>query len=246
MVLWASCSVLGRTSERVRSGRPGQSIDTLSVGKEFIQFQSGIQWDGESSSLKNATNTYSISSLFRFGLTESTELNVEGSYRFDANAANPNGFDKTSLGMRFDVLSGEGNEPSLGVQATYHLNLAEGSLGNRSSGAELLLATNIPINKKVSATLNLGPKWDGINLNPAIHYVAGVSLTLTPAWFVFVENYGNFQNGVFATFFDTGFGWITSDDDQWDFSFGIGRNNSVSTYFMSTGYTFRFSQTNAN
>jgi len=143
-VLWLlSLSSYSQTSKSIVSGRPGQAIAPVCVGKNVFQIETGFDFTGTSSpsgvymapgqEFLNQSQSYLNATLLRFGLGERVEMHSGWEFRNDdyslvdtlgaAQNSSVGGISFSSVGWRFTILEGEGLKPSVAYQFSMKLNI---------------------------------------------------------------------------------------------------------------------------
>ena len=267
ILLIISADTFGQYGETISSNRPGQAITSTSVGKRVFQVESGIDYGGQEIDISTKFGkSYGISTLLRYGLTETFEVNlgiglkslrinmpdsvfnlnryslskIGSRYRNLADSSfNLGDLNLSTLGIRYNITEGKGIKPTVGFQFTVKLNVFNGDYNADNIAPQFLMVTNQELFKRFFLTTNLGADWDGNNTNPTGIYAVNLALSINDKWGGFIENYGSFDDSYFDTGFDAGIAYLVNNNLQLDILGGIGNNLDLIDYFVSFGISWR-------
>jgi hypothetical protein len=96
---------------------------------------------------------------------------------------------------------------------------------------------NLPKNMSIASNWILS--YNGNDANPTGKYVLNFGFPIYQKLSGFIESYGQINNNIFQTRFDTGFAYLVNNNFQLDISSGFGNNQNVTDYFISTGISWR-------
>lgn len=232
-------------AEKIRTGRPGQSIGAYAVGKNVFQLQAGGNLSNfylsDSENISD-DKVFAGTAVLRYGLTEKLEVSAVGTYRnndlFGAESNEQSGISNTQIGLRYNILQNKGIIPAVGLQGRLLLRAQSDDFQRDNTGAKVILATGNKLTDNLSLTTNLGFTWAG-NGGPAkTNYSAILSVSLGEKWSTFAEIYGSFD--VFSTNFDTGLAYFCTPDLKFDISAGLYGRNSLNYLFLDAGLSWRW------
>ena len=240
-----SNGIYAQFNENIQTGRPGQAIGPLTVGRYVFQVQSGFDFGGfKEKNIDFKGNNILPNTVVRFGITRHFELNTTWEYRRDRftikdSAYSFSGLSNLSVGTRINLYEGKKNIPAIGLQVHLKMpNLSNDYMQEYLAPKIILVATQ-SFNDKFSATLNLGADYNGNDAQPTGLYVANFGYSISPKVAIFVENYGNFTRSDFEHRWDTGLAWLLNNHLQLDAYGGVGYNNGRTDYFGSVGFSWR-------
>ena len=145
------------------------------------------------------------------------------------------------VGMRFNILNPEDpKKPALGFQFDLNLNVASEDFKSDYIAPKLLLLHSQALSNRLGLTTNWGILWNGNDATPRGLYTFALTYALDDSWSLLLENYGELEDGDFDTRFDTGVGYLLSNDIQLDLGAGYGKNDGTSDYFVDLGVSARF------
>jgi len=227
----------------IRSARPGQSVGPFTVGQNVFQVQTGGTCSGfalDNSNVSGKNFTY-LASL-RFGLLEKLEIRSAFALRHDSNSASDVGYGGLSLwnaGLRYNLLDGHGDKPSLGIQADTRFTAVDADYRSANLAPRIMLIHGQKLTEKIGLTTNWAVAWTGNNTDPAFNYTCNISFPLGAKVGSFIENYGTVFGGDFDTRWDTGLSYLVNNDFLLDMSVGYGKNDGVADWFVDAGVSWR-------
>jgi hypothetical protein len=231
--------------ETIRSGRPGQSIGAFTVGKNIFQVQSGIDHFGYTNDESQSEGNGILANTgLRFGITEAFEVGAYLEYKSESVKDNtlkyaPQGFSNVVLGLRYQISVGKGLIPSVGFQLRVKLPSNDAYYKTEYIAPSFVFVTSQQLSSSWLLITNLGSSWNGNTAAPMGLYTVNLSCAITSKFGAFIENYGNYKEGVFETRMDTGVAWLVTPNLQLDLLGGIGSNHGLKDYFISTGFSWR-------
>ena len=223
------------------TGRPGQSIGGLTVGRQVYQVQTGlnVNWIGEDPNKRtNLTET----TVLRVGLLDHLEISgvIAGASRetiANGRSTRDRGISNTQLGLRYNVLQNSGWRPSLAVQGRALLTAQDEAFRREHTGANFIVSAAWSLTSVTGLTVNLNRAWSGNNTRTT-GYVTTLGFALGRNWSSFVEMYGSLSDD-FTTHFDGGFARLVGDNVLLDVSAGWQGRDGLPDYFLDFGLSFR-------
>ncbi|MEO6303740.1 MAG: transporter [Bacteroidia bacterium] len=230
-------------NETIRSGRPGQSIGGYTVGKNILQFQQGVEYDGQINN-ENKPTAFITDHVIRFGVMERVELSTLFDYHKDTftikdSIFSYHGINNFHIGFRVNISEQQGILPTTAFQMRLKMPGVSNNFGANNLAPVMTFVANWNLSKK----LTLGTNWIyTTNGNDPIvtgKYVINLGFPISNKLSGFIENYGQLRKDVFETRFDAGFAYIATKNIQLDASAGYGKNNELQDYFVSLGISWR-------
>lgn len=230
-------------NETIRTGRPGQAIGAFSVGKNILQFQQGI----DVYSFDNAEyKPFGIVSnnIIRFGIIEKIEISALIDYQYDQQKYDnettfQSGLSNFHLGLRIHLNNQKGWVPATAFQMRLKFPKISKDYGSNNFAPIGVFVANWNLPKNMSIASNWILSYNGNDANPTGKYVLNFGFPIYQKLSGFIENYGQINNNIFQTRFDTGFAYLVNNNFQLDISSGFGNNQNVTDYFISTGISWR-------
>ena len=145
--------------------RPGASTGPSTVAKGVIQWEQGVQYDGDGG--KGAL-TFS-STLFRYGLFDGVELRLSGDgFIYDNANRWKTAFSGVTIGTKIRCYEEQGAVPSIAVLANFSIPCTgtKGFVVENFAPSLYLLFENT-LNDRFSLGYNVGAEWDGSSPSPA-------------------------------------------------------------------------------
>ncbi|MGB3801969.1 MAG: transporter [Lewinella sp.] len=233
--------LIGQYRPTIVTGRPGQSIGGLTVGRQVYQLQTGlnVNWIGEGTDKRtNLTET----TVIRVGLLNHLEVSgviAGASVESVGNGrtTRDRGISNTQLGLRYNFLQNAGWRPSLSVQGRALLTAQDEAFRRDHTGANFIVSAGWSLTSATGITVNLNRAWSGNNTR-STGYTTALGFSLGENWSSFLEVYGSLNDEVTANF-DGGFGRLIGDNLLLDVSAGWQGQDGIPDYFVDFGLSFR-------
>ena len=246
ILLFCSANSFAQLAETIRSGRPGQAIGSYAVGAKVFQMQTGIDYGGLQNDVFNfSQNSFNPNTVLRFGLTEKIEINTGWAYQYEQYetpfiSSERSGLSQSTIGTRINIIEANNYLPAVGIQVTMKLPILSPDYNVSFIAPRIMAIANQKLAEKLALTLNLGIDYNGVNAQPTGVYVANLSYAMTNKFGVFLENYGDFGQSFYNTFWDAGLSYLINNDLQLDVLGGLALNDDNMRYFLSVGVSWRF------
>lgn len=239
-------SIFAQYNETIRTARPGQAVGPFTTGKYVFQVQSGFTYsDFKDSDLNQNGNSFDFFNMLRYGLLENFELRSAFGFNssevnFDDNlSSEAGGLSIWSVGVRYNIVSGEGYKPSFGFQTDVRLNWVGEDFKSEDLAPRFMLIHSQQLSETFGLTTNWALSWNGNDNSTVGVYVINISFPLSDKLGSFIENYGTLSNGELTHRWDTGLGYIVNNDLLLDCSVGYGKNDGLSDWFVDAGISWR-------
>lgn len=230
----------------IRTARPGQSFGAFSTGKDVFQVQSGFNFSSaDEAGAINKFSGFNYMLSLRYGITERFEVRSDFQFNNDKITTGlgenkTNGLSVWNVGIRTNILNNVGTrKPSLAFQADVRVNAVSTDFKTDDIAPRFQLLYGQAINDWLGLTTNWGVSWNGNNTRAKGFYTFALSFPLSDKWGGFVENYGEIVQGDYDTRFDTGLSYLANNNLAFDASFGYGKNDGISDFFIDFGISFR-------
>ncbi|CAD5253764.1 MULTISPECIES: transporter [unclassified Imperialibacter] len=227
----------------IRSARPGQSVGPFTTGKNVFQVQTGGTYNAYSVGNTDVTGTnYTYLASLRYGILERLEIRSAFALRHDKTSVSDltaGGLGMWNAGIRYNLLDGHGEKPSLGIQADARFTAVDEDYKAANLAPRIMLIHGQRLTDKLGLTTNWAVAWTGNNTDPAFNYTVNLSFPLAEKVGSFIENYGTVFNGDFDNRWNTGLSYLVNNDFLLDMSVGYGKNDGVSDWFVDAGVSWR-------
>lgn len=195
--------------------RPGASTGPMTVARNVVQLEQGVQFDGDGGGY--GAFTFS-NTLLRYGLFDGMELRLGGDALVHHGADRwQAAFAGLSIGTKIACFEGRGAIPAVSILADFAIP------GTSSNGFEtehfapsLYLLFENPVNDWLSIGYNVGAEWDGSMPAPSTFVALCFGFTLTERLGCFAESYNNFSRYGNAYGVDFGFNYMVGERVQLD------------------------------
>ena len=209
-----SCAGIFAQEAEFTADRPGASTGPSVVSQGVIQWEQGVQYDGD-----GAKGAFTFSNtLLRYGLFDGVELRLSGDAFVYPNLNRWAGaFSGVGIGAKIRCFEGQGSIPAVSVLADFQLP----GTGSNGFAAEhftpsLYLLFENALSDKLSLGYNVGAEWDGFTPSPVTFLAVGLGYSVTDDLGCFVESYNYLVEGGNAYCADFGFNYMVSRKVQVD------------------------------
>ncbi len=217
--------------------RPGASTAPTVVGRNVIQLEQGVQYDGD-----GASGQFTFSNtLLRYGLFDGMELRLAGDALIynDANRWCP-AFTGLSVGTKICCFEGRGAIPAISLLA----DLAIPYTGNEGFVVEhlapsLYLLFENTVTDWLSVGYNVGAEWDGSQPAPSAFVALCLGFSLTERLGCFIESYNNFSRYGNAYGIDFGFNYMVGERVQLDVAANVDVCHPKQCWAVSMGVAWQ-------
>ena len=233
--------LLAQYSPTIASGRPGQSINTQTVGRNVYQVETGLTlgWEGSGN---QKVRDIAETTILRVGILERLELSgaIIGS-ALESVAPGSNSWDRgisaTELGGRYSFLDNDGWVPALVLDGAALLRVQDEAFRRDNTGARFIVSADWGLTEATNLTVNLNRTWVGDGTRNT-GYALSLGFGLSDRLGSFIEAYGDLSKPATA-YFDGGFAYLVGDHVQLDASAGWEGTQGVPSYYLDFGVSFR-------
>ena len=237
LILCISIFVSNAQEIEFTADRPGASTGPAVVGKNVIQWEQGVQYDGD-----GGPGQFTFSNtMFRYGLFSGVELRLSGDgfiYK-DSDKWCP-AFSGLTIGTKIACYEGNGAAPAISLLANLALPKtgSEGFVVERLAPSFYLLFEN-PVNDWLSIGYNVGAEWDGATTTPSAFVALCLGFSINDKLGCFAESYNNFAR--YGNFYglDFGFNYMVAERLQLDLAANIDACNPAECWAVSFGFAWQ-------
>lgn len=246
ITLLLSSSAFAQYNETIRTARPGQAFGPFTTGKYVFQVQTGLTYSGfDDGNFDQEGNSTDYFLALRYGLLENFELrsafgiNSSETTLGDNSTIDASGLSAWIVGIRYNIVSGEGYKPSFGFQTDLRLNWVGEDYKSQDLAPRFMLIHSQQLSETFGLTTNWALSWNGNDNSTTGTYVINISFPISEKLGSFIENYGSISNGELTNRWDTGLGYLVNNDLLLDCSVGYGKNDGLSDWFIDAGFSWR-------
>lgn len=167
--------------------RPGASTGPGIVAKGVVQWEQGVQYDGD-----GAKGSFTFSNtLLRYGLFEGVELRLCGdALLYDKAGSWSAAFSGAGIGAKIRCFEGKGAIPAISVLADFAVPCTgtSGFTAENFAPSLYLLFEN-SLSDRLALGYNAGAEWDGSAPSPATFLALCLECSITERIGCFVESY---------------------------------------------------------
>ena len=130
--------------------------------------------------------------MIRYGISEQFEINSQFEYKGeritqnnDSSRNTQKGVSATDVGIRYNIYTGKGRQPSVGFQFGTRLPVLGTDYKIKDPAPRFLIITNQQLSDLISFNTVWGTSWNGNNSVPKYNYVINLSFSLNAKLGVF-------------------------------------------------------------
>ncbi|MBO5721465.1 MAG: transporter [Bacteroidales bacterium] len=217
--------------------RPGVSTGPATVGRNVIQWEQGVQYDGD-----GGCGQFTFSNtLFRYGLFDGVELRLGGDAFIynDGDKWKP-AFAGLIIGTKIRCYEGKKAIPAISLLT----NLALPQTGNKGFVVERLapsvyLLFENTVNNWMNIGYNVGAEWDGKQATPSAFVALCLGFSINDRLGCFVESYNNFARYGNNYGLDLGLNYMVAEQVQLDVAANIDACNPSECWAVSIGFVWQ-------
>lgn len=219
---------------------PGASTGPSTVAKGVIQWEQGVQYDGDGG---KGAFTFS-STLFRYGLFDGVELRLAGDgFIYNNGYKWRPAFSGVNIGAKVRCYEGEGAVPVVSVLADFSIP----ATGTKGFGVEnftpsLYLLFENPLNDRLSLGYNVGAEWDGASPSPQAFAALCLGCSVTDDLGCFVESYNYFGKAGNQFCADFGFNYMVARKVQLDVAANLDLCDPALCWAVSFGVAWQINK----
>jgi len=244
-----SADLMAQYGETIRTGRPGKSIGTFSVGERVLQVQGGLEYfQSELTNAPSSRDLFQSVLVVRYGVSERIELSTAWIFNSEKNIAinseqSISGISGSQIGFRVNLSDGK-KAPPMCFQYRLKLKAVSWEYKTEFIGSRALFAIAQPI-KKTRVFVNLGFDWNGNTAAPKGIYVLSYFVPVVPKLSAMIEYYGNVPlvNNLFdqdwTSNVDLGLSYVVNKDLKLDLSMGTNITKVSDAVFVNLGFSWR-------
>lgn len=235
-------SIVGISAQEVEftADRPGASTGPSVVSKGVIQWEQGVQYDGD-----GAKGSFTFSNtLFRYGLFDGVELRLSGdAFSYDSFGRWKSAFSGINVGTKIHCCDEQGALPAVSVLADFQIpgTGTEGFAAEYFTPSLYLLFEN-SLSDKLSLGYNVGAEWDGMSPSPATFLAVGLGYAINDDLGCFVESYNYLAKGGNAYCADFGFNYMVARKVQVDIAANLDLCNPSQCWAVSFGVAWQINK----
>lgn len=241
--LLASLFIFSSTwSQTIVTDRPDQTESSTAIPQGAFQWECGISSTWTPGFGGTQRDIALPNSLFRLGLHPQVELRIvhelgqSSLLGWGAGESASQGTSDLQVGAKVQLWSREGSFTELAYLGHAVLPTGNESFTNYELGMVHKLCVSHDLGSVWAVGYNVGA--DLLSGRWTATYAFSVARSVNDQLGVYIEPYGEWdlRSGYQLTSLDAGFTWLSSDQWQWDFSFGLGVNHEMN--YTAVGFSW--------
>jgi hypothetical protein len=231
-------------SSRMETDRPDQTESPYITKRRYIQVELGLNRHQENGLIRfvHPTALWKYGALKRFEFRLITELNSQETSMVIPEGNNyKTGLAPIRIGSKIAFWEEKGLLPKTSLITHFAFPKWASKFYQANKVApEFRLTMQNTISKNTSLGYNFGAIWDGFSNKHRWFYTVAPGFNLGKRGYMYIEWFGDFQNGTNPNHnFDGGLAWYFTDDTKLDISSGFNLKDSKQ-YYVALGFSFRF------
>lgn len=226
------------SGQEIATDRPDQTECSSSVEKGILQIESGIILQLNEVDSNREDNLLLPTTLFRIGLHDFFELRLL--VQFERNVFDTktfNGFSDLEIGTKIQLYQRDNSPFEMAFLSQLRVPSGTKEVRNTNYAITNKICINHSFSEYFSLGYNLGYLYENKS-HSHFTYSFAFNFPLSDKIGVYAEPYGFLQNcEELIANFDSGFTYLFSENLQFDFSFGLGINNSMN--YWSAGISLK-------
>lgn len=220
--------------------RPGASTGPSTVAKGVIQWEQGVQYDGDGG---KGAFTFS-NTMFRYGLFNGVELRLCGDgFIYNNGSKWKPAFSGVSIGTKIRCYEGDGAVPAVSVLADFSIPYTGTEcfvVENFTPSLYLLFENNL--NDKLSLGYNVGAEWNGVSPSPVAFLALCLGYSINDDLGCFVESYNYFGKAGNQFCADFGFNYMVGHKVQLDVAANLDLRDPAHCWAVSFGVAWQMNK----
>lgn len=227
--------------------RPDATESPNTVGKGFLQFETGgFYTEDETDGLTAKATTFNTM-LIRFGIFDNFEFRLGWNFtetQFEMNGIeNPNllsGLEPLLVGAKIGITEEDGLIPKIGLVGSVLLPFSAGTdYRPETTGVDFRFAFAHTLSERSSLSYNLGAQWGDDSPEASYIYSISYGYAITDTFGLYGELYGNLPEDSGPNhLWDAGLTYLVNDNFQLDATVGSGIR-SDQQLLLSAGFSYR-------
>lgn len=220
--------------------RPGASTGPSVVSKSVIQWEQGVQYDGD-----GAKGSFTFSNtLFRYGLFDGVELRLGGdAFSYDYLGTWKSAFSGISIGTKIHCCDELGAIPAVSVLADFQVpGTGTNGFVTEHLAPSLYLLFENTLSDKLSLGYNVGAEWDGSSPSPTTFLAVGLGYAINDDLGCFAESYNYLAKIGNAYCADFGFNYMVARKVQIDVAANLDLIDPAHCWSVSFGVAWQINK----
>lgn len=228
-------------ASRIRTARPSVTMGTYTVGKNVLQWQSGVRWE-EVHADQLDRNILQYKTTLRWGFAEHWEMSGVINYQRDwhdrASADQvQEGIRTLRLGMRHHLFERKGFVKAAAIQGRFWLPFAQQDYRQDQLGGRIMASVSYRLLGQLQLITNGGWRWPGRSAAPVSFFSLRFSHPLSHRLSLVVDYFSTFQP--FEPDYAIGIGYHITPLWKLDIAVGNLGESGTRDRYLEIGWTSR-------
>lgn len=229
-------------AQRIRTARPSVTMGTYTIGKNVLQWQSGLRWqDLQADQLHH--NTFQYKNVIRWGFLEQWEMSGVINYQRDWEEATPQaslrqGVRRVRFGLRHHLFEKAGFIKAAAIQGRLWLPVAQKEDQQEQLGGRIMASVSYRLIGQLQLITNGGWRWTGQTPSEAISFFSlRCSHPLSRKLTLVVDYFSGFQ--AFEPDYAIGIGYFINSSWKLDIAVGSLGESLTNHRYLEVGWATR-------
>lgn len=235
-------SASAQFAPRIRTARPSVTMGTYTVGKDILQWQSGMRWR-ELHHDQIDQKIFQYKTVLRWGFAERWEMSGVINYQRDwidqaSTRLTHNGIHTLRLGLRHHLFEKEGFVKAAAIQGRFWIPFQQKDFNQKKMGGRIMASVSYRLLKKLQLITNGGWRWTGTATSPATPFFSlRFSHPLTSDLSLVFDYFSNFAP--FEPDYAIGLGYYLTPLWKIDIAIGNLGESQLSNHYLEIGWATR-------
>ena len=235
-------SAAAQLAPRIRTARPSVTMGTYTVGKDVLQWQSGMRWR-EFRHDQIDQKIFQYKTVLRWGFAERWEMSGVINYQRDWTEQTPtrlvhHGINTLRLGMRHHLFEKEGFVKAAAIQGRFWIPFQQKDFNQDKVGGRIMTSVSYRLGRKLQLITNGGWRWTGVAASKAIPFFSlRLSHPLTPDLSLVFDYFSDFNP--FEPDYAIGLGYYLTPLWKIDIAIGNLGESQLSNRYVEVGWATR-------
>lgn len=228
-------------ASRIRTARPSVTMGTYTVGKNVLQWQTGIQLRERQTEQANS-QIFQYKTVIRLGILEHWEVSGGVNYQKDQSESGNTrvqheGLSAIRLGTRYHFFDGEGFLKAGAIQGRFWIPVPDDDFHRPALGGRIMASIGYRLAPKLGLITNAGWRWSGDGLPPTSFFSLRFSQLINKQLVLVADYFSPFK--AFEPDYALGIGYHLAPSLKLDIAIGLLGQAGQQDRYIELGFATR-------
>ncbi len=228
-------------ASRIRTARPSVTMGTYTIGKNVLQWQTGLQLR-ERQTEQASSQIFQYKTVIRLGILEHWEVNGGVNYQKDQSEAGNTreqheGLSALRLGTRYHFFDGEGFLKAGAIQGRFWIPVPNDDFHRPALGGRIMASIGYRLAPKLGLITNAGWRWSGDGLPPTSFFSLRFSQLINKQLVLVADYFSPFKS--FEPDYALGIGYHLAPSLKLDIAIGLLGQAGQQDRYIELGFATR-------